>query len=595
MENFLEIVDLKVDYKTFDSEKRVLDIEHLVIKKGTTYGIVGESGSGKTVLAQTILRLLATPPGVIRSGKILFDGEDLLEKSQKEMEQIRGKRIAMIFQDPLSCLNPVFTVRQQMISVVKAHKKMKDAEAEKMVLEMIRKVKLPDPERTIQKYPHELSGGQRQRIIISMALLCGAEFLIADEPTRNLDVTIQAGILKLIHDLQKEFGITVLFIANNLGLVSAVCDKVAILKDGKICEQMSAKRLLEESSDDYTRSLIDAITPEMDHRKKESETGKEKILEVRNLKKYFPVQNEFFSKKGLSVKAVDDISLDIYQRETLGIVGESGCGKSTLVNAVMLLHKPTSGTVTMFGKNVADMSAHELRESRKQVQIVFQDPFWSLDPRWLVKDIIGEPIRVHENLSADEYIKNVQEMAELVGLRKEDIFKYPHEFSGGQRQRIAIARALSVRPKLIILDEPTSAIDVMSQAQILKLLDELKESMDLSYIIISHDLSVVNYMADNIIVMYLGKIVESGVAQTIFGNPMHPYTKALFNAIPSVHTTSVEELSIIKGEVPSAINPPLGCCFHPRCEHCMERCKAEKPQMKEVGGRQVACFLYDEK
>lgn len=594
MSNFLEINNLQVHYKTFDVEKQVLNIEHLAIKKGTTFGIVGESGSGKTVLAQTILQLLPTPPGVISSGEILFDGEDLLKKSKKEMQKLRGKRMAMIFQDPLSCLNPVFTVKQQMLSVVKAHRKISNAEAEKMVLEMIDKVKLPDPERTICKYPHELSGGQRQRIIIGMALLCGAEFLIADEPTRNLDVTIQAGILKLISDLQKEFKITVLFIANNLGLVSAVCDEVAVLKEGIICEQGPAKHFLKNSQHEYTRSLIDAITPEVDQHKKETRELGEQILQVEHLKKYFPVQKSgILGKKDISVKAVDDISVSIRQGETLGIVGESGCGKSTLVNTVMLLHMPTSGKVSIFGKDIEKLSVSELRNSRKQVQIVFQDPYWSLDPRWLVKDIIGEPIKVHEKLSTDEYVKTVQEMAELVGLKKEDIFKYAHEFSGGQRQRIAIARALSVRPKLIILDEPTSAIDVMSQAQILKLLDGLKESMGLSYIIISHDLSVVNYMADNIIVMYLGKIVESGSANEIFQNPHHPYTKALFNAIPSVQTTSVEELSLIKGEVPSAINPPSGCRFHPRCEYCMEKCKKETPEMKMVDGREVACFLFD--
>ena len=247
----------------------------------------------------------------------------------------------------------------------------------------------------------------------------------------------------------------------------------------------------------------------------------------------------------------------------------------------------------MFGKDINHISGRELRELRKQVQIVFQDPFWSMDPRWLVKDIIGEPIRVHEKLSMDEYVSTVQEMAELVGLKKDDIFKYPHEFSGGQRQRIAIARALSVRPRLIILDEPTSAIDVMSQAQILKLLDELKESMELSYVIISHDLSVVNYMSDNIIVMYLGKIVEQGAAEKIFAEPKHPYTKALFNAIPDIHTTSIDELAIVKGEVPSAINPPKGCRFHPRCEFCTERCKQEEPQMHMVDGRMVGCFLYE--
>lgn len=592
MENFLEIKNLHVKYKTLDGEKTVLAIEQLNIQKGTTFGLVGESGSGKTVLAQTIMGLLATPPGVIESGEILLEGEDLLRKTKKEMEQLRGEKMAMIFQDPLSCLNPVFTVHQQMLNVVRAHRNIPKAEADKMINDMVRKVKLPDPERTIEKYPHELSGGQRQRIIIAMALLCGAEFLIADEPTRNLDVTIQAGILKLISELQKEFRVTVLFIANNLGLVSAVCDQAAILKDGEILEQVPAKRLLEDTREPYTRQLIDAITPdtgETHHNYNPSEI----ILDVKNLKKYFPVKNDFFSKKGLSVKAVDNVSFSIAKKETIGIVGESGCGKSTLVNTIMLLHKPTAGEVTMFGKDINHISGRELRELRKQVQIVFQDPFWSMNPRWLVKDIIGEPIKVHEKLSMDEYVSTVQEMAELVGLKKDDIFKYPHEFSGGQRQRIAIARALSVRPRLIILDEPTSAIDVMSQAQILKLLDELKESMELSYVIISHDLSVVNYMSDNIIVMYLGKIVEQGAAEKIFAEPKHPYTKALFNAIPDIHTTSIDELAIVKGEVPSAINPPKGCRFHPRCEFCTERCKQEEPQMHMVDGRMVGCFLYE--
>ena len=305
------------------------------------------------------------------------------------------------------------------------------------------------------------------------------------------------------------------------------------------------------------------------------------------------VSKSFVSRTGHNLPVLQDINLTVNEEEFVALVGPSGCGKSTLVNTIMLLHKPTAGEVTMFGKDINHISGRELRELRKQVQIVFQDPFWSMDPRWLVKDIIGEPIRVHEKLSMDEYVSTVQEMAELVGLKKDDIFKYPHEFSGGQRQRIAIARALSVRPRLIILDEPTSAIDVMSQAQILKLLDELKESMELSYVIISHDLSVVNYMSDNIIVMYLGKIVEQGAAEKIFAEPKHPYTKALFNAIPDIHTTSIDELAIVKGEVPSAINPPKGFRFHPRCEFCTERCKQEEPQMHMVDGRMVGCFLYE--
>lgn len=439
MENYLEIKNLKVNYKTLDVDKTVLNIEHLTIKKGTTFGLVGESGSGKTVLAQTIMRLLPTPPGVIHSGEIYLDGENLFDKSKKEMEEIRGRKISMIFQDPLSCLNPVFTVQQQMAEVIRAHQKLSVQEVNKKVEEMIRTVKLPDPQNIMKKYPHELSGGQRQRIIIGMALLCGSEFLIADEPTRNLDVTIQAGVLRLISDLQKEYGITVLFIANNLGLVSAVCDEVAILKDGIICEQMSAKRLIEDAKDPYTRKLISAITPEVNSEtKKVMNPEKDKILCVEELKKYFKISKSLFGSKEVSVKAVDDVSFDINKKETLGIVGESGCGKSTLVNTIMLLHKPTSGKVTLFGKDITSLNARELHESRKMVQIVFQDPFWSLDPRWLVKDIIGEPIKVHERLSTDEYIKGFKIWRNWLACKKRIFLNIRMNFREGRDNELQL-------------------------------------------------------------------------------------------------------------------------------------------------------------
>jgi oligopeptide/dipeptide ABC transporter ATP-binding protein len=297
--------------------------------------------------------------------------------------------------------------------------------------------------------------------------------------------------------------------------------------------------------------------------------------------------------KNLFVKAVDGVSLKIRKGEILGVVGESGCGKSTLVNTLLLLHKPTEGNVLFDGDDIFSLSKSDLRRARKNVQIVFQDPFWSLNPRWLVRDIIGEPLKVHENLSADEYLAAVKKLLSMVGLPEDGAFKYPHEFSGGQRQRIAIARALSVRPKLVVLDEPTSAIDIISQAQVLEMLEDLKKEMQLTYIMISHDLSVVNYMADKIIVMYLGRIVEYGESDLVFHNPKHPYTKALFNAIPGLNTRSVEDLAIIKGEVPSAINPPKGCRFHPRCEDCMEICKTVDPTSTEVEGRLVECHLYN--
>jgi oligopeptide/dipeptide ABC transporter ATP-binding protein len=479
-----------------------------------------------------------------------------------------------------------------MVNVIRKNQNLGKREARAKAIEMIETVKLPDPHEIMNKYPHELSGGQRQRIIIAMALSCGAELIIADEPTRNLDVTIQAGILKLIDELRESLNITVLYIANNLGLVSATCERMGILKEGLIIEQGEVKDILQNPQREYTKVLLRAITPNKSRKRESEGRNPEPLLSVRNLKKYFPVKSEFKKTKGLTVKAVDDVGFTLNKGEILGVVGESGCGKSTLVNTILFLHPPTEGTVLFDGEDIFSLSKAELRRSRKYVQIVFQDPFWSLNPRSLVRDIVGEPLKVHEKLTADGYLERVQDMLVTVGLSPEDAFKYPHEFSGGQRQRIAIARALSVNPKLLVLDEPTSAIDVVSQAQVLSMLDGLKEKMQLTYIMISHDLSVVNYMSDQIIVMYLGKIVEYGKSQEVFSDPKHPYTVALFNAIPKPDTRSTNDLSIIKGEIPSAINPPPGCRFHPRCENCMEICRTADPKPVDVQGRTVACHLY---
>jgi peptide/nickel transport system ATP-binding protein len=593
MSKYFEIKNLVVNHKNFEGSKTVLDIDYIGIDKGEAFGIVGESGAGKTVMALTIQQLLSIPPGEIVSGEIWLDGQNLLAYSEKEMrEKVRGHKIAMIFQDPMSTLNPVFTVGYQMTKILTQTRKMNKKEAHVNALQMLGLVKLPDPEEILMKYPHELSGGQRQRIIIAMALCCDAEFIIADEPTRNLDVTIQAGILKLIDELRRERGITILYIANNLGLVSATCSRMGVLKEGKVIEQGAVSEVLRNPQQDYTKVLIDSITPNRNRSGRDEPSTEENLLEIKNLKKYFPVKSEFRSVKNLTVKAVDDVSFEISKGDILGIVGESGCGKSTLVNTILLLHKPTEGNVMFDHQNIFDLDKKELRKARKNVQIVFQDPFWSLNPRWLVKDIIGEPLKVHERLNADQYLERVKQLMVMVGLKPENAYKYPHEFSGGERQRIAVARALSVNPKLVVLDEPTSAIDVVSQAQVLNMLDDLKTKLHLTYIMISHDLSVVNYMADKIIVMYLGKIVEYGPSDCVFADPKHPYTKALFHAIPNINNTSVEELTVIRGEIPSAINPPSGCRFHPRCEYCMDICSTEEPMIQVVDGRKVACHLY---
>lgn len=597
MEKYLEIKKLKINYKTFEGSKPVLDIDYIGIEKGKTYGIVGESGAGKTVLALAIQKLLAVPPGEIVDGEIIIDGENILKLSQKEMEKrIRGKKVSMIFQDPMSTLNPVFTVGEQMRKVVTTQKKCKKSDADREVLKMVRLVKLPDPENLVLKYPHELSGGQRQRVIIAMALLCGAELIIADEPTRNLDVTIQAGILKLIAELQRELNVTVLYISNNLGLVSAMCDEIGILKDGAIVESGRPADIIEHPKHGYTQMLLDSITTDKSEKETEiiqDEGEGEDLLVVKGLKKYFPVKNEFRTIKNQSVKAVDGVDFTLKRGEIVGVVGESGCGKSTLVNTILFLLKPTEGSVIFDGKSIYGLNKNDLRKARSDVQIVFQDPFWSLNPRWLVKDIIGEPLKVHKKVSLDQYTKRVQDLMTMVRLNPEDIYKYPHEFSGGERQRIAIARALSVDPKLIVLDEPTSAIDVMSQSQILKLINNLRDEIGLTYIMISHDLNVVNYMADKIMIMYLGKVVEYGTAKEVFNYPKHPYTVALFNAIPDIHTKSVMDLATIEGDVPSAIHLPSGCRFHPRCEKCMDICKIEDPENRLIENRYVKCHLYD--
>lgn len=594
MKNYLEIKNLRINHETFEGIRNVLDIESLQIKKGETYGIVGESGSGKTVLALAIQGLLSIPPGVIESGEILIDGKDMLKKSEQKQHSVRGKKTSMIFQDPMSAMNPVFTVGYQLMKVIETHENIPKKERQKKAVNMLRTVKLSDPEEIMAKYPHELSGGQRQRVIIGMALLCGSEMIIADEPTRNLDVTIQAGILKLIKEIQEEFGVTVLFIANNLGLLATICDHVGILQHGKIIESGTTREVLHNPKNEYTKILIAAVTPSKSKTKVPLSEETPDLLTVQGLKKYFPIKTPLSEKKESYVKAVDGLDLTIKSGEILGIVGESGCGKSTLVNTILMLHPPTAGKVIFNDVEVFKLTKSQLRKARKDVQIVFQDPFWSLNPRWLCKDIVGEPLKVHKNLSFDEFLDEVQNLMVMVGLEKDDVYKHPHEFSGGQRQRIAIARSLSVRPKLIVLDEPTSAIDIISQAKILEILETWKKELNLTYIIISHDLGVVNYMADNIMVMYLGKSLEYGDAETIFNFPKHPYTKALFNAIPSLKSQNINDLPLIKGEVSSSINPPSGCRFHPRCDFCMDICKNIEPEMKFVDGRTLACHLYDD-
>ena len=592
---YFEINNLVVKHKSYEGEKTVLDIDHLEIEKGETYGIVGESGQGKTVLALTSLQLLQCPPGSIESGEILIDGEDILQKTQKQMQAlIRGKKIAMIFQDPMSCMNPVFTVGHVMVNVLRQnHKGMKKKAAVQEALRLLEEVKLADAESIMSKYPHQLSGGQRQRVIIALALCCGSEFIIADEPTRNLDVTIQASVLKLLKEIQKKHGSTILFIANNMSLVSAFCDRVGILHQGRLIEQGPVAQIIDRPGEDYTKTLIQAAEPEIIKGSAKART--EVLLKVENLKKYFDINDDIKRQKHLTLKAVDDVSFELHKGEVLGIVGESGCGKSTLVNTVLDLFEPTGGTVSFEGKEVYGGGKRRKDNAfKKNVQIVFQDPFWSLNPRWLVKDIVAEPLDVYDRLPETQRLARVQELLAMVGISGDACYKYPHEFSGGQRQRIAIARSLASSPKLVVLDEPTSSIDVFSQAQILALIKDLRQRLDLTNILISHDLGVVHELSDKIAVMYLGKVVEFGPAEEIFQKPRHPYTQALFDSIPHLRSRGTESLKTLEGQIPSPINPPSGCPFHTRCAYACPACQEQVPGESYVEeDHYVRCLMLE--
>ncbi|MDR1134404.1 MAG: ATP-binding cassette domain-containing protein, partial [Synergistaceae bacterium] len=406
------------------------------------------------------------------------------------------------------------------------------------------------------------------------------------EPTRNLDVTIQAGILLLFKELQRELGLTILFIVNNLGLVFTFCDKAAVLKEGRIIERGTVNEVLFNPSEEYSKILIAASSKTLP--KYSSEKG-DVLLSVSGLKKYFPVVKR--GAKGLSVKAVDGVDMKVRAGEVVGIVGESGCGKSTLVNTILHLHAPTEGRVVFDGDDIFALKGGAMREARKKIQIVFQDPYWSLNPRWLVRDIIAEPLAVHEKISSKEQLDRVSGLLNLVGLKPEHAFLYPHEFSGGERQRIAIARSLAVSPKLVVLDEPTSAIDIISQTQILKLINELRERFKLTNLLISHDLGVVSHLADRIFVMYLGRVVESGYTADIFKSPAHPYTKALFDSIPSVEK-GAGGLRAIAGEIPSALYPPSGCHFHTRCPMAKPECAEIAPRTVPLAnGHEVSCLM----
>jgi peptide/nickel transport system ATP-binding protein len=658
----LSVNALRVSFSIDERITKAVDGIDFTLDNGETLGIVGESGSGKSVSALAILRLLPTPPSRT-TGKVRFKGRDLLELSEKGMQGIRGKEISMIFQEPMTSLNPVLTIGDQISESIMLHQKVSRRRAWEKAIEMLDRVMIPEPAKRAKVYPHEMSGGMKQRAMIAMALSSNPSLLIADEPTTALDVTIQKQILFLIKGLQKELGMSVIFITHNFGVVAEVADRVAVMYAGRMVEQAPVTEIFHSPGHPYTLCLLNsipniagarqerlpaipgrvpesgadipgcvfhprcpwaqkrcelqsppstAITP--DHstacwRRDELETlslhlrigadavlqgpskRREPLLSVRSLAKHYSARG---AGAGM-VRAVDGVSFDIRAGEVLGIVGESGCGKTTLGKCVLRLVKPTAGQVLLANRDITDASPTELRQLRREMQIVFQDPYGSLNPRMKIGEIIGEPMRYHDIVATRrEQTAKAVGLLEMVGLDRSYSDKFPHELSGGQRQRIAIARALSVSPKFIVCDEPVSALDVSIQAQILNLLQDLKKEMNLTYLFITHDMAVVKFMANAIAVMYLGLIVELAEADSLCLHPRHPYTQALLASIPDLEPARRDASAPLKGELPGPEFLKGGCRFRSRCPIATSRCADTEPDLFEVQpGWFVRCFYPD--
>ena len=563
----LFIRNLKVSFK---HESQWVEAVHgidLDVFEGRTLGLVGESGSGKSVSSLAVMRLLNERTSRIEADNIQIEGEEIKGFSEKQMADVRGKCIAMIFQEPMTSLNPVYKCGFQVTEMILQHETVSKEEAKSRVIELFKQVMLPRPEAIYDSYPHELSGGQKQRVMIAMAIACHPKLLIADEPTTALDVTVQLEILKLLRKLQSETGMGMIFITHDLGVVAEIADDVAVMHGGEILERGTVQQILNQPQHPYTQGLL-ACRPPMNVRLKrlpivkefldgQWKGGKEQILrdlqitdeerqthlkqlysqkpllKVEGLKTWYPLQKGVLSRVYDHVKAVDDVSLEVFEGETLGLVGESGCGKTTLGRSILRLAEPTGGKVWFDGVEVTALKGQDLRDFRKQAQIVFQDPYSSLNPRITIGEAIAEPMRVHGIEKNSGKLRDaVCDLLEQVGLQAEHYDRYPHEFSGGQRQRICIARALAVNPRLVICDESVSALDVSVQAQVLNLLNRLKEERHLTYIFISHDLSVVRFMSDRVLVMYNGKPVETNEADALFEHPLNAYTQKLIDALP---------------------------------------------------------------
>ncbi len=664
MSRILDIKDLTVKIDMRHAAVTPVGGVSLHVEAGETLGIVGESGCGKSMTGLSILKLLP-PGGHITGGSIDFMGKDLAKFSHDEMQKIRGNDIAMIFQDPMTSLNPTKSIGDQVAEPVLIHRDVSKKEALDRAVEVLGLVGLPRPKERLTDFPHQLSGGMRQRVMIAMALACDPKLLIADEPTTALDVTIQAQILELLSDLQQKLGMSVILITHDMGVIAGRTDRVMVMYAGKVVEATSTKLLFDEMRHPYSQALLASIPRlEQDNRQRlhsipglppdltnppvgcrfaprcasatdqcrleeptldglnaehvfacwhpidgpldlsasrksrlEAEAVQESpvLLEVKNLVKEFPVGGGLFSRrKGAKVHAVSDVTFSVKKGETFGLVGESGCGKTTVGRLITALEQSDSGSIEIEGDDITKMSRGTLRSKRRDFQLMFQDPYASLDPRMRVGRILREPLAIQHIGTKAEHQERIQELLADVGLPSAATERYAHEFSGGQRQRIGLARALALNPKLVVADEPVSALDVSIRSQVLNLMKRLQSEHELTYIVISHDLAVVKYLADTIGVMYLGKLVEIGPSDVIYEHPAHPYTARLIEAIPlpSPELERSKNGKVVRGELPSAINPPSGCRFRTRCERATELCEEQEPELTSFGpGHRAACHF----
>ena len=665
----LDIRDLHTDIEIRSGVVHALSGVDLHVNPGETLGIVGESGSGKTMTALSLMGLLPQG-GSVSSGQIILDGQDLTKLALKEKRKLRGTKVGMIFQDPLTSLNPTMKIGLQVCEPLRVHEKLSKKEALERAVEILKRVGMPRPEVVINNYPHQLSGGMRQRVMIAMALVCKPRILIADEPTTALDVTTQMQILDLIDELRDEYQMGVILITHDLGVVAGHTDRVAVMYAGRIVETAPTKTLFTEPKHRYTSSLMAAL-PEralaagtklfsipgappsltnlpvgcrfaarclwatnecragypdlsgddthtfscfhpvqegdespaalqakLDTQKNGDEAGAQQaplvsskvLLDVKEAsREYESAGSGFFKRDKGVVSAVDRVSITVKKGETYGLVGESGCGKSTMGRLIAGLERPSGGAIELDGRDLATLKGRDAVTIHRDVQMMFQDSYAAMDPRMRIDQILAEPMSIQKTGNARQIAERIMEIIEQVGLTEEILDRYPHEFSGGQLQRIGFARSLTLAPDLIVADEPVSALDVSVQAQVLNLMKDLQAELGLSYLFISHDLAVVQYMADRIGVMYLGRIVEEGPAKEVVENPKHPYTKALIDSIPVPDPEFSHDDRAIKltGEPPSAVNPPEGCRFHPRCPFAGEECKIQ-PALTDERHR-VAC------